>query len=198
MKIIFKSLLFTLFSITHILLASPEDDIHDIIMSGNLKALDEYYQHTHLSMRDHTNILHGVTGGFLFTTLARNDDEWPDTDTIYQATKFILQQADYSNDALLAACCNCLVIRNSCALKAMLESDKITPKILSSRIMYQEGHPTLLGIAFMKKQETYARQLAEKGATFPKEDIENIPSFRYKWCNLTPKEKKVWKVLLSL
>lgn len=198
MKTAFLSFVFAVVSLAPLLSADTEDDVHDLIMSGDMKALAEYYQHTHLSPREHTNILHGVTSGFLFATLARNNDEWPDTDTLYQATKLILQQADYSDDALLAACCNCLVSRNSWALKALLESDKITPKILSSRIMYEENHSTLLGIAFLKNQETYARQLVEKGATFPKEDIENIPSHRYKWRGLSPQERKVWKELLSL
>lgn len=198
MKTAILAFLLALVSLAPLLSADTEDDIHDLIMSGDMNALAAYYQHTPLSPREHTDILHDVTSGFLFATLARNNDEWPDTDTLYQATKLILQQADYNDDALLAACCNCLVSRNSGAFKALLESDKITPKILSSRIMYQEGHPTLLGIAFMKKQETYARQLVEKGATFPQEDIENIPSFRYKWRHLSPQERKVWKELLSL
>ncbi len=198
MKTAILAFLLALVSLAPLLSADTEDDIHDLIMSGDMQALAEYYQHTPLSPREHTDILHGVTSGFLFATLARNNDEWPDTDTLYQATKLILQQTDYSDDALLAACCNCLVSRNSGAFKALLESDKITPKILSSRLPYQENHPTLLGIAFLKNQETYARQLVEKGATFPQEDIENIPSFRYKWCNLSPQERKVWKELLSL
>lgn len=198
MKTAFLSFVFAVVSLAPLLSADTEDDVHDLILSGDMKALAAYYQHTTLSPREHTDILHGVTSGFLFATLARNNDEWPDTDTLYQATKLILQQADYSDDALLAACCNCLVSRNSWALKALLESDKITPKILSSRIMYEENHSTLLGIAFLKNQEAYARQLVEKGATFPQEDIENIPSHRYKWRDLSPRERKVWKELLSL
>lgn len=198
MKTAFLSFVFAVVSLAPLLSADTEDDVHDLILSGDMKALATYYQHTPLSPREHTNILHGVTSGFLFATLARNDDERPDTDTLYQATKLILQQADYSDDALLAACCNCLVSRNSWALKALLESDNITPKILSSRLLYQENHPTLLGIAFLKNQEAYARQLVEKGATFPQEDIENIPSHRYKWRGLSPQERKVWKELLSL
>lgn len=198
MKTAFLSFVFAVVSLAPLLSADTEDDVHDLILSGDMKALAEYYHHTHLSPREHTNILHGVTSGFLFATLARNDDAWPDADTMYQATKLILQQADYSDDVLLAACCNCLVSRNSCAFRALMESDKITPKILNSRLLYQENHPTLLGIAFMKNRQTYARQLVEKGATFPKEDIENIPSHRYKWHHLPPQERKVWKELLSL
>lgn len=179
----------------------PEDDLHDLLLNHDLEAIRSYFQHTPLTQKEYTNLLHFVTSGFIFCKPRCCEREWDiirDGDFLDSVTALLLEQSDYTEEALVAACCNCMLSHAGSRLKAMLASEKVTPSVLRARIMYVENHPTLLGVAFLHRQEEAARMLAEHGATFPKEDLENDRILQLAWKNLTPDQKKVWKDLLGL
>lgn len=172
----------------------PEDDLHDLLLDHDIEAIRSYFQRTPLTQKEYTNLLHFVTSGFIFCKPRCCEREWDiirDGDFLDSVTAILLEQSDYSEEALVAACCNCMISHAGSRLK-------VTPAVLRARIMYVENHPTLLGVAFLHRQEEAARMLAEHGATFPKEDWENNKSFRLTWKNLTSAQKKVWKALLGL
>lgn len=175
--------------------------LHDMILDRDLEAMRGYFQRASLTQQEYTHLLHLVTSGFIFCKPRCSEREWDiirDSDFLDSVTALLLEQSDYTEEALVAACCNCLNSHTGSRLKAMLASDKVTPSVLNARIRYVENHPTLLGIAFLHRREEAARMLAEHGASLPKEDWENIRAYQLTWKNLLPAQKKVWKELLGL
>lgn len=197
MKRFFSLFLYLMLSNT--VISSPYEragELSQILDSYDMKKVSDFYQNNSLTQDEHTTILHLITSGFIFTDAPDiHKDEF-----VYQLTLYVLNHANFKDKDLLGACSNCILSRNTGALKALLHSGKVKESILCERIMFMDGlqYPTLLGLAFLLNREEYAAMLVKHGACFPKEEMARIKAAQLKWDHLSPEQKKVWKALLSL